>query len=62
MTDTREQALVAALREFLKLLDDKVLVRNISSDHDFIEFTKQAIRIGNAVGNATALLPKEEQP
>ena len=37
------------IQELFKLFDENVLVRNTDYDHDFIQFTKDGIRITNVL-------------
>ncbi|KKM71854.1 hypothetical protein LCGC14_1426380 [marine sediment metagenome] len=47
-----ENKAVEALEEILLLIDEKILIRNISEDHNIMAFMKQGIRITNALAKA----------
>lgn len=47
-----------ALREILKLMDDRLLVRNTDQDHDVRAFMNQGIRIARVLKMAQVALDK----
>jgi hypothetical protein len=53
------ELLADALRGLIKLLDDRDLVRNIEHDSDMMAFTRQAIRLANALNKAYKALNDE---
>ena len=55
MSDRTEQ-LESALRGFIQLLDDQVLVRNTDDDHDIIKFMKQGARLVSHLAATNELL------
>jgi hypothetical protein len=49
-----------ALQELMQLIDDQVLVRNISDDKDVMKFFKQGLRIARVLKMAQIALEESK--